>query len=176
MSLTTVDTKTTAQMLRTALRKQFPGTRFSVRMARGSAHGWLDVSWTDGPAESAVREVVSFYEGSRFDGQTDTYHQTGPRTVTLPGDRRPTVGVTFLCCGVLLERRYSVTTYEHAARRVAAAVDLERIEVTEHGVTREHATRALTEEQVTALGLNPSREWDCSLAVQHLASETADQT
>ena len=49
----------TAAALRKALREAFPGARFSVRMASGTAYGWLSVSWTDGPTVEQVDAVAA---------------------------------------------------------------------------------------------------------------------
>ena len=69
--------KDTAAALRRHLRNAFPGTRFSVTMERGSAYGWIHVSWTDGPRWAEVRSITEQYESSRFDGRDDGYHATG---------------------------------------------------------------------------------------------------
>lgn len=68
--------KETAAALRKALRETFPGTKFSVRMSPGTGHGWLHVTYTDGPTTEAVRAVTDQFESSRFDGMDDAYHQT----------------------------------------------------------------------------------------------------
>lgn len=83
--------KDTAAALRRHLRSAFPGTRFSVTMERGSAHGWIHVSWTDGPRWTDVRPITEQYESSRFDGMDDGYHATGHSQWTCRGvstDRR----------------------------------------------------------------------------------------
>ena len=93
MTDTAADTKATAAALRQALRTMFPGTRFSVRMDRGSAYGWLNVSWVDGPTDADVRQVARRFESSRFSGMDDSYHQTGNRE--------------YSCCGVSTHRSIS---------------------------------------------------------------------
>lgn len=70
-------TKETAAALRKHLRVAYPATKFSVRMDTGSAYGWLNVSWTDGPTEGEVLAITSTYESSRFSGMDDAYHETG---------------------------------------------------------------------------------------------------
>lgn len=69
--------KETAAALRKNLHATFPGTKFSVRMATGTAYGWIDVRWTDGPTSEQVNAVTREYESERFDGMDDSYHLTG---------------------------------------------------------------------------------------------------
>jgi hypothetical protein len=94
------DTKQTASALRSALRKTFPGVPFSVRMARGTAYGWIDVSWTDGPTDEMVGQVTDRFESSRFSGMDDSYHATG--------------NAQWSCCGVILHRTYSEEMVDRA--------------------------------------------------------------
>lgn len=79
------DVKQTAAAIRTALRAEFPGCAFSVRMDRGTSYGWISVSWTDGPSDMRVRRVVEGFESSRFDGMDDSYHSTGVTEWTCRG-------------------------------------------------------------------------------------------
>lgn len=72
-----LDVKRSAAALRDQLRRSWPGVRFSVRMARGSAHGWLRVTWQDGPTETQVRRIAGAFQSSRFSGMDDAYHDTG---------------------------------------------------------------------------------------------------
>lgn len=94
------DTKSTAAAIRSALRRTFPGVPFSVRMARGTACGWIDVSWTDGPTSDMVGQVTDRFESSRFSGMDDSYHATG--------------NTEWSCCGVLHHRSYSAEMIERA--------------------------------------------------------------
>ena len=61
----------TAKWLRKALRKTFPGVKFSVTGSRGTAYGYYDVRWTGGPSRDEVDEVTRPYRGSYFDGMQD---------------------------------------------------------------------------------------------------------
>ena len=121
--------KETAAQIRRAVRAAFPGVAFSVRMATGSAYGWVHVSWADGPRHLQVREVVAPFESSRFDGMDDTYHsvpQDGP--------------VRYSCRGVSTSRADGPQGLTHAVEVMrAAGADVElvttprgRLEV--HGV------------------------------------------
>lgn len=85
---TRASVKETAAAMRKALRAKYPGTKFSVRMATGSAYGWIDVFYTDGPEWREVQSFTAQFESSRFDGMDDAYHQT---EVT-----------DWSCCGVLI--------------------------------------------------------------------------
>lgn len=98
--------KDTAAALRRHLRVAFPGTKFSVTMARGSAYGWLHVEWTDGPRTVEVRAVTEQYESSRFDGRDDAYHATGNSQWT--------------CCGITPERRMSAEVHDRTGAAVWA--------------------------------------------------------
>ena len=66
-----IDVKDTAKLVRKALRRVFPGTRFSVRSDRYAGGAAVRVHWTDGPAEPDVREVTAPYGGRGFDGSID---------------------------------------------------------------------------------------------------------
>lgn len=94
------DIKATASAIRAALRQTFPGVTFSVRMARGTAHGWIDVSWTDGPTSDMVGQVTDRFESSRFSGMDDSYHATG--------------NAQWSCCGVLHHRSHSEEMVDRA--------------------------------------------------------------
>lgn len=60
-----------AGMIRKDLHRAFPGVKFSVRSRTYS----IDVNWTDGPQESAVKGIIGAYEDRHFDGMIDMeYH------------------------------------------------------------------------------------------------------
>lgn len=67
----------TAKLLRGALKRQFPGVKFSVRSHTYSGGASIDVRWTDGPTSAAVDAVCNPYKGADFDGMVDlkTYSQ-----------------------------------------------------------------------------------------------------
>ena len=62
--------KDAAAQVRKDLRAAFPGTKFSVRMATGTAAAYIDVAWTDGPNDDMVRNVTDRYTefGSPVEG------------------------------------------------------------------------------------------------------------
>ena len=65
----------TAKIMKRALRQRFPAVRFSVRLSRGTGWGNCSVRWTDGPSTKLVQEVTKHFQGSGFDGMTDSSYQ-----------------------------------------------------------------------------------------------------
>lgn len=59
-----------AKNIRLMLKKHFKGTTFKVRKDSESS---IIISWTDGPTEDAVSDVISRFEKGRFDGMQDLY-------------------------------------------------------------------------------------------------------
>jgi len=57
--------------VRAALKKNFPGVKFSVRSNVYSGGASIDVSWDMGPATNEIDKVVGGFEGSSFDGMND---------------------------------------------------------------------------------------------------------
>lgn len=63
---------TTTKNLRTSLKLQFPGCKFSVRRDGNS----VSICWTDGPTASEVDEVAQKFKSGHFDGMQDIYEYT----------------------------------------------------------------------------------------------------
>ena len=63
--------KETAKLLRVRLKKEFPGTKFSVRSDVYAGGASIRVEYTDGPALKDVEAVCNEYNGSGFDGMID---------------------------------------------------------------------------------------------------------
>lgn len=61
----------TAKLVRLALKREFPGVKFSVRSKTYSGGASIDVSWVDGPTSSEVDRVIGVYAGGDFDGMID---------------------------------------------------------------------------------------------------------
>ena len=61
----------TAKLVRTALKKNFPGVKFSVRSSVYSGGASIDVSWVLGPTTKEVDAVAGQYESASFDGSID---------------------------------------------------------------------------------------------------------
>lgn len=110
--------KETAQEVRKALRGQFPGVRFRVNMSRGAAHGWLGVSWTDGPREAQVRAVVGRFQSESSDQSVDCLRSFVPTLYAREDgsfyERR------YSCCGISLARDYSDAAEEWATEHAVA--------------------------------------------------------
>ncbi len=66
-----IQTKDAAKMIRAALKRAFPGAKFSVRTESYSMGSHVEIHWTDGPTKKAVAELVGPYSGDRFDGMID---------------------------------------------------------------------------------------------------------
>lgn len=118
MTVTSYTVKETAAEMRKALRAAFPATKFSVRMARGSAHGWMDVSWVDGPTEAQVRPVVEGFQDERFNGMTDSYDRVEPTLYAVDGEDLPVL-VEFNCSGVCTSRSFTEAAQQWADTEVA---------------------------------------------------------
>jgi hypothetical protein len=61
----------TAKLVKTALKKNFPGMKFSVRSSVYSGGASIDVSWVLGPTTKEVDEIAGQYESADFDGSID---------------------------------------------------------------------------------------------------------
>ena len=61
----------TAKLVRAALKKNFPGVKFSVRSSVYSGGASIDVSWVLGPTTKEVDAVAGQYESADFDGSID---------------------------------------------------------------------------------------------------------
>ena len=61
----------TAKLVRTALKKNFTGVKFSVRSSVYSGGASIDVSWVLGPTTKEVDAIASQYESADFDGSID---------------------------------------------------------------------------------------------------------
>jgi hypothetical protein len=66
-----VDTAEAAKMIRVALKRAFPGVKFSVRSDRYAGGSSVSIGWTDGPTDEAVTAVTRGFAGNRFDGMDD---------------------------------------------------------------------------------------------------------
>lgn len=61
----------TAKLIRAALRREFPGVRFSVRSDKYAGGASIHVEWTDGPTPAQVEGITHGFQGGRFDGMID---------------------------------------------------------------------------------------------------------
>lgn len=112
----------TAKLVRRALKREFPGVRFSVRSNRYSGGASIDVGWTDGPQRDTVDKVVRPYSGADFDGMTDstTYHATWlyPDGTVRNSDGKGARLVHFMADYVFTERTFSAGYRERLERAV----------------------------------------------------------
>jgi len=61
----------TAKYVRAALKREFPGVKFSVTSKTFSGGASIDVRWVDGPTAKTVDDVINRYAGASFDGSID---------------------------------------------------------------------------------------------------------
>ena len=61
----------TAKLVRTALKKNFTGVKFSVRSSVYSGGASIDVSWVLGPTTKEVDAIAGQNESANFDGSID---------------------------------------------------------------------------------------------------------
>lgn len=66
-----IDAADVAKLVRTRLKADFPGVKFSVRTSKYSMGASITVYWTDGPTTKQVDAAVAQYGGSGFDGSID---------------------------------------------------------------------------------------------------------
>lgn len=67
------DTAQTAELIRQALKKEFPTTKFSVRSSTFAGGSSVDVSYTDGPRDKQVEEVTNRFKSGHFNSMEDIY-------------------------------------------------------------------------------------------------------
>jgi hypothetical protein len=61
----------TAKLVRAALKKELPATKFSVRSDSYAGGASIRIRWTDGPSVKRVDMIAKQFEGSKFDGMID---------------------------------------------------------------------------------------------------------
>jgi hypothetical protein len=61
----------TANLVRAALKKKFPGVKFSVRSDVYSMGASIDISWVLGPTTKEVDKIGKQYASASFDGMID---------------------------------------------------------------------------------------------------------
>ena len=67
-----------SRLLKRTLTEAFPGTKFRIRLSRGTGYGNCYVDWTDGPLTREVEAITAGFSGKGFDAMTDcsTYNTT----------------------------------------------------------------------------------------------------
>ena len=74
--------------IRIELKRAFPAVKFSVTSSTFSMGDSIDVSWTDGPTSSQVREIIGKYKAGSFDGMTDSYEYSNNAWTDAFGDAK----------------------------------------------------------------------------------------
>ena len=138
----------TAKLIRAALKKAFPGVKFSVRSSVYSGGASIRVGWVDGPSTKAVEAVTGAYAGGGFDGMIDMAYSkdswlmpdgsaafaSSPGTVGSmgvyepyshaapePGAKRVHFGADYVFCN----KSWSVASYSAALEKVCGLYGLE---------------------------------------------------
>ena len=132
----------TAKLIRAALKKNFPATKFSVKSKTYSGGASITIGWTDGPTAKLVESVTSAYAGGGFDGMIDMAYSNyawlmPDGTVTFAKTRGTTSSagtvpsaqalqpsfkselVRFGADYVFTERKFSPAFYQRAVEKVA---------------------------------------------------------
>lgn len=107
----------TLKLLKAELRREFPATRFSIRRDRGTAYGYVTVSWTDGPSDKQVTAITDMYEGEGFDGMTDSSYAI--KQVAADGQGNPIV-IRYGTRGIMPTRHISPAFARRLLAQVAA--------------------------------------------------------
>lgn len=66
--------KDLATLIRDALKRAFPTTKFTVRSSRGGGSS-VDIGWMDGPICEAVSRIANAFKTKGFDGMIDLEHR-----------------------------------------------------------------------------------------------------
>lgn len=109
----------TAKLMRAALKAAFPGTKISVRCARGNA---TYVSWTDGPTVRDVQAITHEFESQTFNSSEDMREYTNAGQLISNPDG--SVVVVKYMSGLILETRgYSPEVWAEAMGRASKIWD-----------------------------------------------------
>lgn len=86
----------TARLLRKALKRAFPETKFYVRSKTYAGGASINVNWVDGPTRKEVDAVAQQFSGKDFDGMIDMGcyydHWLLPDGSTIPASSPGTTG------------------------------------------------------------------------------------
>jgi hypothetical protein len=135
-----ITTKDTAKLVRAALKSEYPGTKFSVRMSTGTASAWMNVSWSDGPTDAEVTTITSRFEGRKFNGMTDGYDNADTVLIASETGDMPRE-VQYVCDGINTHRHYTAAGYAVAQQLISTDSDhTELVIFTPEGVAIAGAT------------------------------------
>ncbi|MBT1607898.1 hypothetical protein NY542_00045 [Curtobacterium flaccumfaciens pv. betae] len=133
MTSTIIPTKDVAALLRKELRTTFPGVKFSVRCATGTAAAWINVTYDDGPTWLQVDAITRKFQGRSFNGQTDSYDEHVTTLVAGEVDQLPTE-VRYSCA-----RNYSPAGHLAAQRVIREDSSMRHLVICdEHGTLNGH--------------------------------------
>ena len=107
----------TAKLVRLALKESFAGVKFSVTSDSYAGGASINIKYKDGPTEKQVKEVISAFEGSYFDGSID---YQGSCYANLNGEE-----VRFGADFIFVNRKYSVEFLTKMANEVAVKYAVE---------------------------------------------------
>ncbi|EQB33585.1 hypothetical protein M529_03680 [Sphingobium ummariense RL-3] len=134
--------KLAAQNIRAELKAAFPGIRFGVRKAHW---GSVSVTWTDGPTEKRVGEIVNKYQGGHFNGMDDIYERAdSPWTSVFGGSK------------------YVFTSREFSAEMIARAI--EALFATHRGL--DGIERPTPETAFRSFVAVPGEQWDLGTLIR----------
>jgi len=125
----------TAKLIRAKLKQEYPGVKFSVRCARGSA---TYVNWTDGPTSAQVRATVDEFESDGFDGMQDLRY-TREDNVALVANEDGTLERVRYLSGLILEQRNVSEEWARELRDEIEEFNGEAIDWLDHGASIEIA-------------------------------------
>lgn len=154
----------TNKLIRADLKKAFPGVKFSVRGERASMMTATRISWTDGPDERTVDEVVANYRAKERDATGDYWDA---RETTDPEGNRVYYGSDY----VTLSRRISEKYMDAAKVKTAELMGVE--EVLDNGYTPEDGVNLYAVEEFTGVPLHNGYAFGASL-VRMVAGRLAE--
>lgn len=82
---TWIDTAEVAKMIRVILKKEFPATKFAVRISRYAGGSSINASWTDGPTDAQVNAKIGHMKAGSYNGMEDIYEYD--RSATMNGEK-----------------------------------------------------------------------------------------
>ena len=157
MTSTVIPTKDVAALLRKELRTTFPGVKFSVRCATGTASAWINVTYDDGPTHQQVQAIAGRFEGRSFNGQTDSYDDNGTTLVAGSVDELPTE-VRYSCDGIIITRNYTGTGHLAAQRVIREDSNMRHLVLCDEHGTLNDRHRDLTDGQAAEFNAG-GRAW-----------------
>lgn len=140
MTTNYVSVTETASLIRAALKRAFTGTKFTVRSKSYSGGASVTVSWTDGPVEPVVRQILDNFEGATFDPMQDLKSSR----VTVFEGQRTHFGADYVFTSrnhsdALIQRAIDLVMKKYAANWKAAGIGAPSVDDFKEG--RLHSVR-----------------------------------